>query len=157
MANNSNQDNLNVGLNLNGNAVSSVDQLVKHMTALKKAAVEVGNALDSVDAKTEAMTAQTLKKLNQQMKLLTTTPQMLEQQYYQSINKTAQAQRLNSVINTRRQLHNPNTLNQMIDQYGAPTVKQAIETRLNAAQLKNDTKAIQRAQLEMQTFKAEMA
>lgn len=157
MANNSNQSNLNVGLNLNGNAVASVSQLVNHMNALKQAAVEVGNALASVDAKTGAMSAQTLKKLNQQMKLLTTSPQMLEQQYYQSINKTAQAQRLNSVINTKRQLHNPNTLNQMIDQYGAPTVKQAIETRLNAAQLKNDTKAIQRAQLEMQTFKAEMA
>lgn len=157
MANNSNQDNLNVGLNLNGNAVSSVDQLVKHMTALKQAAVEVGNAISAVDAKTEAMSAQTLKKLNQQMKLLTTTPQMLEQQYYQSINKTAQAGRLNSVINTKRHLHNPNTLNQMVDEYGSTTVKQAIETRLNAAQLKNDTKAIQRAQLEMQTFKAEMA
>lgn len=157
MANNSNQDNLNVGLNLNGNAVSSVDQLVKHMTALKQAAVEVGNALSAVDAKTEAMSAQTLKKLNQQMKLLTTTPQLLEQQYYQSINKTAQAGRLNSVINTKRHLHNPNTLNQMVDEYGSTTVKQAIETRLNAAQLKNDTKAIQRAQLEMQTFKAEMA
>lgn len=157
MANNSNQSNLNVGLNLNGNAVSSVAQLVKHMEALKKAAVDVGNALDSVDAKTEVMSAQTLKKLNQQMKLLTTSPQMLEQQYYQSINKTAQAGRLNSVINTKRQLHNPNTLNQMVDQYGSSTVKQAIETRLNAAQLKNDTKAIQRAQLEMQTFKAEMA
>lgn len=157
MANNSNQDNLNVGLNLNGNAVSSVDQLVKHMTALKQAAVDVGNALSAVDAKTEAMSAQTLKKLNQQMKLLTTSPQLLEQQYYQSINKTAQAGRLNSVINTKRHLHNPNTLNQMVDEYGSTTVKQAIETRLNAAQLKNDTKAIQRAQLEMQTFKAEMA
>ncbi len=157
MANNSNQSNLNVGLNLNGNAVSSVDQLVKHMTALKQAAVDVGNAISAVDAKTEAMSAQTLKKLNQQMKLLTTSPQMLEQQYYQSINKTAQAGRLNSVINTTRHLHNPNTLNQMVDQYGSSTVKQAIETRLNAAQLKNDTKAIQRAQLEMATFKAEMA
>ena len=157
MANNSNQSNLNVGLNLNGNAVSSVKQLVDHMNALKQAAAEVGNALASVDAKTEVMSAQTLKKLNQQMKLLTTTPQLLEQQYYQSINKTAQAQRLNSVINTKRQLHNPNTLNQMVDEFGSSTVKQAIETRLNAAQLKNDTKAIQRAQLEMQTFKAEMA
>lgn len=157
MANNSNQDNLNVGLNLNGNAVSSVDQLVKHMNALKQAAVEVGNAIAAVDARTEAMSAQTLKKLNQQMKLLTTTPQMLEQQYYQSINKTAQAGRLSAVINTKRHLHNPNTLNQMVDEYGSSTVKQAIETRLNAAQLKNDTKAIQRAQLEMQTFKAEMA
>ena len=157
MANNSNQNNLNVGLNLNGNAVSSVAQLVKHMTALKQAAVEVGNAIDAVDAKTGAMTAQQMKKMNQQMKLLTTSPQMLEQQYYQSINKTAQAERLNSVINTKKHLHNPNTLNQMVDQYGSSTVKQAIETRLNAAQLKNDTKAIQRAQLEMATFKAEMA
>lgn len=157
MANNSNQSNLNVGLNLNGNAISSVKQLVDHMNALKQAAAEVGNALASVDAKTEVMSAQTLKKLNQQMKLLTTTPQLLEQQYYQSINKTAQAQRLSAVINTKRQLHNPNTLNQMVDEFGSSTVKQAIETRLNAAQLKNDTKAIQRAQLEMQTFKAEMA
>ena len=157
MANNSNQSNLNVGLNLNGNAVSSVKQLVDHMNALKQAAAEVGNALASVDAKTEVMSAQTLKKLNQQMKLLTTTPQLLEQQYYQSINKTAQAQRLSSVINTKRQLHNPNTLNQMVDEFGSSTVKQAIETRLNAAQLKNDTKAIQRAQQEMATFKAEMA
>ena len=157
MANNSNQDNLNVGLNLNGNAVASVDQLVKHMKALKKAAVEVGDAIATVDAKTEAMSAQTLKKLNQQMKLLTTTPQLLEQQYYQSINKNAQAQRLNSVINTTRHLHNPNTVNQMVDEFGASTVKKAIETRLNAAQLKKDTKAIQRAQQEMATFKAEMA
>ena len=157
MANNSNQDNLNVGLNLNGNAVSSVDQLIKHMNALKQAALDVGNAIDSVDAKTEAMSAQTLKKLNQQMKLLTTTPQMLEQQYYQAINKSAQAGRLSAVINTKRHLHNPNTLNQMVDEYGSSTVKQAIETRLNAAQLKNDTKAIQRAQQEMATFKAEMA
>jgi len=157
MANNSNQSNLNVGLNLNGNAVSSVAQLVKHMEALKKAAVDVGNALDSVDAKTEVMSAQTLKKLNQQMKLLTTSPQMLEQQYYQSINKTAQAGRLNSLINTTKQLHNPNTLNKLIEEHGASTVEKAIETRLNAANLKKDTKAIQRAQLEMQTFKAEMA
>lgn len=157
MANKSDQSNLNVGLNLNGNAVSSVQQLVKHMNSLKQVAVDVGNAIDAVDAKTEAMSAQTLKKLNQQMKLLTTTPQMLEQQYYQSINKNAQAGRLNSVINTKRRLSNPNTLNQMVDEYGSSTVKQAIETRLNAAQLKNDTKAIQRAQLEMQTFKAEMA
>ena len=127
------------------------------MNALKQAAAEVGNALASVDAKTEVMSAQTLKKLNQQMKLLTTTPQLLQQQYYQSINKNAQAQRLNSVINTTRHLHNPNTLNQMVDEFGAPTVKKAIETRLNAAQLKDDTKAIQRAQQEMATFKAEMA
>ena len=157
MANNSNQDNLNVGLNLNGNAVASVKQLVDHMNVLKKAATEVGDALASVDAKTEVMSAQTLKKLNQQMKLLTTTPQMLEQQYYKSLNKNAQAQRLNSVINTTRHLYNPNTMNQMVEEYGASTVKEAIETRLNIAKSRDNIKAIQRAQLEMQTFKAEMA
>lgn len=160
--NNSNQQNMNVGLNLNGNAVASVQQLVQHMTALKQVAVDVGSALQQIDKAMKQQgngarpTIQSLKQMNQNINMLGTTPDTMLAQFYKNQSRIVQSQNLNSLVGTRRQLTNPNTLNNLFDQYGTKMVGQAIQIRLDAAQLKNDTKAIQKAQLEMATYKAEM-
>lgn len=160
--NNSNQQNMNVGLNLNGNAVASVQQLVQHMTALKQVAVDVGSALQQIDKAMKQQgngarpTIQSLKQMNQNINMLGTTPDTMLAQFYKNQSRIVQSQNLNSLVGTRRQLTNPNTLNNLFDQHGTKMVGQAIQIRLDAAQLKNDTKAIQKAQLEMATYKAEM-
>lgn len=156
MATNNSNNDMNVGLNLNGNALASVKTLIDHMNALRQAAVDVGAAMQTIEKTNVGMSAKELKNLQLQMKQLTTTPQMLEQQFYRSMNASAQARQLTQVVNSNRRLTNPNTMRDLIDTYGGKTVGEGIQTRLNAAQLKNDTKAIQRAQLEMHTFKAEM-
>lgn len=156
MATNNSNNDMNVGLNLNGNALASVKTLIDHMNALRQAAVDVGAAMQTIEKTNVGMSAKELKNLQLQMKQLTTTPQMLEQQFYRSMNASAQARQLSQVVNSNRRLTNPNTMRDLIDTYGGKTVGEGIQTRLNAAQLKNDTKAIQRAQLEMHTFKAEM-
>ena len=161
-ANNSNQPNLNVGLNLNGNAIGTVQQLTDRMIALKQVALDVGSALKQIDVEMKQQgagrrpTLQSLKSMQQNVNMLGTTPDTILAQFYRNQNKAVQSQNLNNLVNTRRQLTNTNTLNSLFDQYGTKTVGEAIQIRLSAAQLKNDTKAIQRAQLEMQTFKAEM-
>lgn len=160
--NNSNQNNVNVGLNLNGNAVASVQQLVTHMTQLKQVAVDVGAALKAIDKEMQVQgngkrpTLQSMKAMQQNVNMLSTTPDTMLAQFYRNQNKSIQAQQLNSLVASKRQFTNPNTLNSMFDTHGTKLVGEAVQIRLNAAQLKNDTKAIQKAQLEMQTFKAEM-
>lgn len=160
--NNSNQNNVNVGLNLNGNAVASVQQLVTHMTQLKQVAVDVGAALKAIDKEMQIQgngkrpTLQSMKAMQQNVNMLSTTPDTMLAQFYRNQNKSIQAQQLNSLVASKRQFTNPNTLNSMFDTHGTKLVGEAVQIRLNAAQLKNDTKAIQKAQLEMQTFKAEM-
>lgn len=155
MATNNNGDNqnLNVGLNLNGNALASVEQLIKHMTQLREVAVSVGNAMNNIQG---GLTIQEMKKLNAQMKQLTTTPATIQNQYYQGILRNKQSQNLSNIVNTTNDLRQPNVMQQLLQQYDPKLVKKGLEIRLSAAELKSDTKKIKQAQLELQTFKAEM-
>ena len=126
--NNSNQQNMNVGLNLNGNAVASVQQLVQHMTALKQVAVDVGSALQQIDKAMKQQgngarpTIQSLKQMNQNINMLGTTPDTMLAQFYKNQSRIVQSQNLNSLVGTRRQLTNPNTLNNLFDQNGTKMV-----------------------------------
>ena len=69
MANDQNNQ-VNVGLNLNGNAMASVQALTDHMNALKKVALDVGDALKQINKASEgkAFGGRDLKRLQQQMK-----------------------------------------------------------------------------------------
>lgn len=158
MANDQNNQ-VNVGLNLNGNAMASVQALTDHMNALKKVALDVGDALKQINKASQgkAFGGRDLKLLQQQMKILTTTPDTVQAQYNRGISRAQQDRNLNNLVSTREHLSNPNTLKKKFDQYGTRQVGEAIGIRLHAAELSNDVKAIKRAQLEMQTYKAEMA
>lgn len=158
MANDQNNQ-VNVGLNLNGNAMASVQALTDHMNALKKVALDVGAALNQINKESQgkAFNGRDLKRLQQQMKILTTTPDTVQAQYNRGISRAQQDRNLNNLVSTREHLSNPNTLKKKFDQYGTRQVGEAISIRLHAAELSNDMKAIKRAQLEMQTYKAEMA
>lgn len=158
MANDQNNQ-MNVGLNLNGNALASVQALTNHMNALKQVAMDVGAALQQINKASDgkAFNGRNLKQLQQQMRILTTTPDNIQAQYNRSLTRSQQDRNLNNLVATREHLTNPNTLRKKFDQYGTRQVGEAIGIRLHAAELSNDVKAIKRAQLEMQTYKAEMA
>lgn len=53
MADKTPQDNVDVGLNLSGNALGSIDQLVTKMLSLRNAAAGVGAVLKAVNADIE--------------------------------------------------------------------------------------------------------
>ena len=98
MANGSNAP-INIGLNLQGNALGSVDELTKRMITLRNAAKEVGDNLSLIDKNIKALEGknakspsnQTLKNLRQQIDLLSTSPDVLMQRYYQNLNRSNQA------------------------------------------------------------------
>lgn len=161
--NNSNQNNVNVGLNLNGNAVASVQQLVTHMTQLKLVTVDVGAALKAIDKEMQIQgngkrpTLQSMKAMQQNVNMLSTTPDTVLAQFYRNQSRNIQDQARNALVKTTKHLTNPSTLNKLFDEHGTKLVGEAIKIRLDSAKGASDTKAIQKAQLELQTFKAEMA
>lgn len=158
MANDQNNQ-VNVGLNLNGNAMASVQSLTTHMNNLKQVALDVGNALKLINKESEgkAFTGRNLKQLQQQMKLLTTTSDNIQAQYNRSLSRSQQDRNLNNLVSSPDKLSNPAVLHKKFDQYGTRQVGEALQIRLHAAELSNDVKAIKKAQLELQTYKAEMA
>lgn len=161
MANGSNTPPINVGLNLQGNALGTVDQLTQRMITLRNTAKEVGDSLALIDKNIKALegknakspTNQTLKNLRQQMDLMSTSPDMLMQRYYQNLNKANQAAQVNQLVNSKRQFTNSNTMNSMLQQYDPKTVKQALEIRKTAADLSGDIKKVKAAELALVQYK----
>lgn len=158
MANGSNTPPINVGLNLQGNALGTVDQLTQRMITLRNTAKEVGDSLALIDKNIKALegkdakgvTPQTLKRLRQQADMLSTNPQVLVQQVGQKILQNKQ---LDDLLNSKRQFSNPNTMNSILQQYDPKTVKQALEIRKTAADLSGDIKKVKAAELALVQYK----
>lgn len=134
--NNSNQNNVNVGLNLNGNAVASVQQLVTHMTQLKLVTVDVGAALKAIDKEMQIQgngkrpTLQSMKAMQQNVNMLSTTPDTVLAQFYRNQSRNIQDQTRNALVKTTKHLTNPSTLNKLFDEHGTKLVGEAIKIRL---------------------------
>ena len=158
MANNS-QPPINVGLNLQGNALGSVDQLTKRMIVLRDTAKQVGAMLKVIDTQSKNAgtgklpTAATLKNLRQQMDLLSTTPDVMAQRYYQNISKANQAAQMNSLVNSNRQFQNPNTMQSILTQYDPKLVKQALNIRKDVADMSGDIKKVKDAEQALIQYK----
>lgn len=160
MANGSNTP-INIGLNLQGNALGSVDELTKRMITLRNAAKEVGDNLSLIDKNIKALEGknakspsnQTLKNLRQQIDLLSTSPDVLMQRYYQNLNRSNQASQINQLVNSNRQFSNPNTMNSILQQFDPKVVKQALEIRKTAADLSGDIKKVKAAEQALIQYK----
>ena len=158
MANNS-QPPINVGLNLQGNALGSVDQLTKRMIQLRDTAKQVGDMLKVIDTQSKNAgtgklpTAATLKNLRQQMDLLSTTPDVMAQRYYQNISKANQAAQMNALVNSNRHFQNPNTMQSVLTQYDPKLVKQALNIRKDVADMSGDIKKVKAAEQALIQYK----
>ena len=158
MANNS-QPPINVGLNLQGNALGSVDQLTKRMVQLRDTAKQVGDMLKIIEAHPKNVgagalpTAATLKNLRQQMDLLSTTPAVMAQRYYQNISKANQAAQTNALVNSKRHYQNPNTMQSVLMQYDPKLVKQALNIRKDVADMSGDIKKVKAAEQALIQYK----
>ena len=158
MANNS-QPPINVGLNLQGNALGTVDQLTKRMIQLRDTAKQVGDMLKVIDTQSKNAgtgklpTAATLKNLRQQMDLLSTTPDVMAQRYYQNISKANQAAQMNTLVNSNRHFQNPNTMQSILTQYDPKLVKQALNIRKDVADMSGDIKKVKAAEQALIQFK----
>lgn len=160
-------ENIDIGLNLSGNALGSVQALTKQMDSLRQSAAQVGSFLNGINKELAAMDkasgakgnnlgVNTLKRLRQQVDLLTTTPDMIAQRGYSNLSKANQAAQLNALINSNRRFTNPNTMNSILEQYDPRLVQQALKTRLDIAQLNSNTKKAQEAQKALELYQSTM-
>lgn len=168
MADNSqNNGNIDVGLNLSGNALGTVQQLIDRMVALRAAANSLGDTLKQINQQYDALntkgaaaknlpTNKTIKNMRQQIDNASTTEGMMAQRYYQNLSRANQAQQFNELINSRRQFTNQNTMNSVLQDYNPQVVNQALKTRLDIAQLNGNIKKAQEAQRALDLYQATM-
>lgn len=167
MADNNSQERIDVGLNLSGNALGSIEQLTMKMLSLRDAAAGVGAVLKAVNsdiAKMEkgtggnnsALSPQMLKKLKQQMDLLTTTPDSIQRQLYNNVNKASLDNQFMQLMASRRKFSNPNTMDSLFQQFDPKVIKNVLDTRLNAARLNGDTKKAEEAKRALDQYQKTM-
>ena len=167
MGNNNSQGNIDIGLNLSGNALGSVEQLTIKMLSLRDTVAGVGAVLKAVNAdiakmdkaagldKTE-VTARNLKKLKQQMDLLMTTPDSIQRQMYNRQNQNALDTQFTQLMASKRKFSNPNTMNSLVQEYDPKVVKNVLDTRLNTARLQGDTKKAEEANRALDQYQKTM-
>lgn len=153
---------INVGLNLQGNALGTVDQLTQRMISLRDTAKAVGDQLAIIDKNIKSLegsnskgipTNKTLKNLKQQTELMMTTPDMLAQRFYQNISKAQQASQINSLVNSPMKFQDARTMNTVLQQYDASIVRQALKTRLDLANINGDIQKIKNAEKALVQYK----
>ena len=153
---NQQQDLIDVGLNLSGNALGSITQLTQKMLSLRDAAAGVGAVIKAVNADIKKLDASTgtkntalnptmLKKLKQQVDMLTMTPDMVQRQAYSRLNQAALANQFKQLMASGRQFSNPNTMQSLFQEYDPKVIKSVLDTQLNTARLQGDTKKAQEA------------
>ena len=160
MANGSNTP-INIGLNLQGNALGSVDELTKRMITLRNTAKEVGDNLSLIDKNIKALegknakgvTPQTLKRLRQQADVLTTNPQVVVSQIQQ---KLLQSQQLEQLLASPQNFSNQKTMNSILQQFDPKIVKQALDIKKVTADLSGDIKQVKAAEQALIQYKNTM-
>lgn len=166
MANNQ-QDLIDVGLNLSGNALGSVAQLTQKMLSLRDAAAGVGAVIKAVNADIAKLDKQTgsnegimgakkLKQLKQQLELLTSTPDTVQRQIYSRLNQSALDNQFSQLMASRRKFSNPNTMQSLFQEYDPKIIKNVLDTRLNAARLQGDAKKAQEASRALDQYQKTM-
>lgn len=167
MANNSQNENIDVGLNLSGNALGTVQQLTDRMIALRKVANDLGSMLKNINTELTAVHGKqnalnmlpnnrTIKNMRQQIDNMSTTEQVMAQRYYQNLSRSNQAAQFNELVNSRRKFTNQNTMNSILAEYNPQVVNQALKTRLDIAQLNGNIKKAQEAQRALEIYQSTM-
>lgn len=167
MANNSQNENIDVGLNLSGNALGTVQQLTDRMVALRAVANDLGTALknvnkelSSVDDKQKSLnklpTNRTIKNMRQQIDNMSTSDQVMFQRYYQNLSRSNQAAQFNNLINSPKDFTNRKVMNGVLQEYNPQVVNQALKTRLDIAQLNGNIKKAQEAQRALDVYQSTM-
>lgn len=167
MANNSQNENIDVGLNLSGNALGTVQQLTDRMVALRTVANDLGTALKnvnkeltSVDDKQKSLnklpTNRTIKNMRQQIDNMSTSDQVMFQRYYQNLSRSNQAAQFNNLINSPKDFTNRKVMNGVLQEYNPQVVNQALKTRLDIAQLNGNIKKAQEAQRALDVYQSTM-
>ena len=129
------------------------------MIQLRDTAKQVGDMLKVIDTQSKNAgtgklpTAATLKNLRQQMDLLSTTPDVMAQRYYQNISKANQAAQMNALVNSNRHFQNPNTMQSILTQYDPKLVKQALNIRKDVADMSGDIKKVKAAEQALIQYK----
>ena len=129
------------------------------MVQLRDTAKQVGDMLKIIEAHPKNVgagalpTAATLKNLRQQMDLLSTTPAVMAQRYYQNISKANQAAQTNALVNSKRHYQNPNTMQSVLMQYDPKLVKQALNIRKDVADMSGDIKKVKAAEQALIQYK----
>ena len=146
---------VDIGLNLSGNALGSLTDLVTRMLELREAASGVGAVLKAVNADIEKMDkaagrkrnplgVNVLKQINKEADLMMTSPAMVESQMYARAQRMAQAQNEANIRKMNLQsLSKPAVMQSTIQMYGAKTVKKVLSQDLEINQINGNTKATQ--------------
>ena len=154
------QEPINVGLNLQGNALGSVNQLTQHMIALRDIAKAVGDQFDRINRANKTgniPNANTLKRLRQQMDLMVTSPQSItakaQLQHYSNLSNISRANQVSALVNSNLKFQDPRTMSTMFAQFDQQVLKQALKTRLDIANLNGDIKKIKAAEQALIQYK----
>ena len=146
---------VDIGLNLSGNALGSLTDLVTRMLQLREAASGVGAVLKAVNAdiekldkaagrKSNPLGVNVLKQINKEADLMMTSPAMVESQTYARAQRMAQAQNEANIRKMNMQsLSKPAVMQSTIQMYGAKTVKKVLNQDLEINQINGNTKATQ--------------
>lgn len=168
MANDTPNDNIDVGFNLTGNALGSITQLTERMLQLRQTAAGVGAVLKSINEDIQKMqkgvggadsplNAQTLKRLRQQIDLLTTTPATIQRQAYRNTNQASLDNQFVQLMESRRRFSNPNTMNSLFKEYDPKVIRNVLDTRLNTARLQGDIKKAEEASKALDQYQKTMS
>ena len=154
------QEPINVGLNLQGNALGSVNQLTQHMIALRDIAKSVGDQferLNNANKNGDVANAATLKRLRQQMDLMVSSPQSVtakaQLQHYSNLSNISRANQVSTLVNSNLKFQDPRTMSTMFAQFDQQVLKQALKTRLDVANLNGDIKKIKAAEQALIQYK----
>lgn len=167
MANNSQDENIDVGLNLSGNALGTVQQLTDRMIALRSVANDLGSMLKNINTELTAVHGKqkalnmlpnnrTIKNMRQQIDNMSTTEQVMAQRYYQNLSKANRSAQINELINSPRDFTNQATMRSTLGEYNPHVVNQALKTRLDIAQLNGNIKKAQEAQRALDLYQSTM-
>ena len=165
MANN--EQPIDIGLNLSGNALGSVEQLTTKMLSLRDTVAGVGAVLKAVNAdiakmdkaaglQTSSLNPKKLRNLKQQLDLLMTTPDTVQRQLYGKANQNALDAQFNQLMVSRRKFSNPNTMNSLFQEFDPKVIKNVLDTRLNIARVSGDIKKAEEASRALDQYQKTM-
>lgn len=167
MTGNSSQNSIDIGLNLSGNALGSIDQLTTKMLSLRDTVAGVGAVLKAVNAdiakmdkaaglQTSSLNPKKLRNLKQQLDLLMTTPDTVQRQLYGKANQNALDAQFNQLMVSRRKFSNPNTMNSLFQEFDPKVIKNVLDTRLNIARVSGDIKKAEEASRALDQYQKTM-
>lgn len=151
-----NQPPINVGLNIQGNALGTVQQLTDRMLALRDTAAQVGEMLSKIDTKSKNLpTAQSLKNAYKQVDLLTTSAATLENRIYKNLTKADRAASVNAIVRNdgKAKYSNSQTMIDTLNRYDPRVVKEALEIRKALANDSGDIRKIKEAERALKQLK----